>query len=572
MNTSKTLLEMLKRYEVEHVFGLPGETTLPLYKEWHEYPEIEHILARDERSSVFMAEVYSRFSFKPGICEGPSVGSTHMIPGVVEAYKSSTPMIVITSDIPLHLEKRNMLTGVDQTAMFQGITKESLTLTDSSELPNLIRRAFRVATTGRPGPVHLRLPSDKLEEDIKSPLLYSQEDFFHYPGHRPCAEKVKILEAMKLLGEAERPVAICGQGVLYSQAWDEVVELAELYTIPVGTTINGKGSFPEGHPLSLGVVGARGGTGFSNRIVNDSDLILFIGSSTDSASTDKWNVPSRNTEAKIVSLNITGDETGNNYDTDVFLIGDAKETLRSMITLTEMGEKNFLEQPRIQSIIREAKNYNEYVSDLSSSTDVPIHPLRFIKELYENRPPDYMMVMDVGTAAIYTSTYFKQGEAGRRLAYNFAMGALGFAIPASIGAHIARPDDCVIGLVGDGSFGLAAAELETISRIGGNINLILFNNKSYGWIRSEMRLSYGDRYVDFSTNFKEVDYLKIAEGFGIQAYKVSQPRELSPILGEAFNDEAPSFIEVKTLPEDKLVPPVPTWLRKAKARGIPYIE
>jgi acetolactate synthase-1/2/3 large subunit len=233
---------------------------------------------------------------------------------------------------------------------------------------------------------------------------------------------------------------------------------------------------------------------------------------------------------------------------------------------------DYYKLPRIKYIITEMEKHAEYYGELSASVEEPIHPVRFIKELQKTIPEDYAMVMDVGTSAIYTSTFFKAKRAGRFFAYNFAMGALGFSIPAAIGARFAKPDSCIIGLVGDGSFGLVAAELETIARVGGNINLILFNNKSYGWIRAELLISYGKEYVDFSTNFGDMDYLKIAEGFGMEAVKVEKPEDLNPILKEAFKEPEPRFIEVSTLPEDRLVPPVPRWIRKAKEKGFRHIK
>jgi acetolactate synthase-1/2/3 large subunit len=361
MNASKTLLEMLKNYEVEHVFGLPGETTLRWYREWHDYPEVMHVLARDERSAAFMADGYAKTSFKPGVCEGPSVGATHMLPGVAEAYKGSVPMIVFTSDIPLHLELRNMLTGIDQTAMYSGVTKESITVTDASEIPNIMRRAFRLATTGRPGPVHIRLPMDILDAEIEDPQLYVQSDFSRYPGHIPTAQESKIVEAAKLLGSAEYPVIVCGQGVLFSQAWDEVQTLAELYDIPVGTTMSGKGSMPEVHPLSIGVTGARGGTALSNRVVSEADVILYIGCSTDSASTDKWTIPSPDTSAKIIHIDISEAEVGNNYPTAIDLIGDAKATLGKIIEHSKVKTGNLDAPPRIQAIRKELEEYTAYL-------------------------------------------------------------------------------------------------------------------------------------------------------------------------------------------------------------------
>ncbi len=571
MNASKALLEMLNNYNVDHVFGLPGETTLPLYKEWLDYPEIKHVMARDERSSAFMADGYARFTNKPGVCEAPSVGSTHILPGVAEAYKASLPVIFMTSDIPLHMETRNMLTGLDQTSMFSGITKETYTITNPDQIPHTIRRAFRVATTGKPGPVHIRLPYDILQGETVDPDLYAQKDFTKYPGHRPVAETAKIVEALKLLGEAENPVIIAGQGALYSQAWDELVSIAEMFAAPVGTTINAKGVMPEMHPLSLGVIGARGGTSLSNRVICEADLIFFVGSSTDSAGTDKWTVPSCDTDAKMIQLDISEHEAGNNYDIDVILIGDAKATLQWMLELANVSIHEMEKLPRIQALIKAKEEHSAYVAGLMSSNEKPIHPVRFIKELQDALPKKRCLVMDVGTSAIYTSMFYKVPEAGRSMAYNFGMGSLGYALPTSVGASVARPGHCIATLVGDGSFGLAAAELETISRVGLNNNIIVVNNSSFGWIRAEWKLSYGDEYVDFATNFSEVDYTKIAEGFGLNANRITSPEELSS-LKEFFHSDEPSFTELVLQPEDMLVPPVPTWIRKAEKKGVRYVK
>jgi acetolactate synthase-1/2/3 large subunit len=571
LNASKALLEMLKGYQVEHVFGLPGETTLNWYEQWLDYPEIKHVMARDERSAVFMADGYAKVSFKPGVCEGPSVGATHMLPGVAEAYKASVPMIVFTSDIPLHLEKRNMLTGIDQTALYQGVTKESMTVTDASEIPHTIRRAFRLATTGKPGPVHIRLPMDVLEDEFEDPHLYIQKDFKRYPGHRPVAQEDKILETAKILGSAECPVIVCGQGVLWSQAWNEVQTLAELFDIPVGTTISGKGSIAETHPLSIGVTGARGGTSLSNRVVAEADVLFYIGCNTDSAATDGWTLPPMDTRSKIIHLDISGAEAGNNYPTEVVMIGDAKATLGRLIEVSQ-ARVGVEEPPRIRAIREEAEEYRAYVSELAGSDERPVHPVRFVKELASAMPDDHVLVVDVGVSAIYTSTFHRVERAGRSVLFNYAMGALGYALPASIGAHFARPGSCVVTLVGDGSFGFTAGELETLRRVGGNNNVILFNNSSFGWIRAEATLSHGSELADFSTGFGNVDYCKVAEGFGLRAFRVSGPGDLGSTLREAFGLDEPTFTELRVQPEDGLVPPVPKWIRRAEGLGLRYVR
>ncbi len=579
MIAAKLLLQILNKQDVRHIFGLPGETTLPLYVAWQDlepFP-IEHVLARDERSAAFMADAYARVSFKPGVCESPSVGSTHVVPGVVEAYKASVPMLVFTSDCPLHLETRNMLTSFNQTALFQGITKDTITVTKGSEIPHILRRAFRIATTGKPGPVHIRLPMDILEEEIDDPKIvtqiYAQKDFTKYPGHRPIAGLETIKEALNLLYKAERPVLICGQGILYSQAWDEVTEFAELFGIPVGTTITGKGSIAEIHPLSIGVIGSRGGTRFSNKIVREADLIFFIGCNTDSAGTSKWTLPAQNSDTKIIHLDISGVETGNIYRTDVILIGDAKATLSRMIefAIVKITQNKYEELPRIKQILNEAREYNEYIREVSQSDEIPVHPMRFIQELTKALPKENILVTDPGVSAIYPSAFYKVKKAGRSIIFNYALGALGYAIPASVGAYYAKPESCIIALTGDGSYGFSVGELETISRVGGNINIILFNNKCYGWIKAELQASYGPKYVDFATNFKEIDYQKIAEGFGLEAFKVEEAKDLPHILQEAFKLNVPTFIELIVRSENELVPPVPSWVKKAEEIGLKYI-
>lgn len=573
MKAARAILEMLKEYEVKHVFGLPGETTIPLYVEWNNFPDVKHILARDERSASFMADAYARCSFKPGICEGPSVGSTHLIPGVAEAYKASVPMIVFTTDIPLHLEKRNMLTGLDQTALYAGITKETITITKGHEIPYVIRRAFRLATTGRPGPVHIRIPMDIFEHEIEGPRIYAQKSFVRYPGHRPIAEMEKVKEAIKLLKNAQKPVIICGQGVLYSQAWDEVTRLAELLGIPVGTTMTGKGSIAETHPLSIGVIGSRGGTSFSNKIVKEADLIFYIGCNTDSAGTAKWTLPAEDADIKIIHLDISEAEVGNVYHTDIELIGDVKATLNEIISIITDNIKNrkYDKMPRIKRILEIYKEYNDYLEKIAQSDEKPVHPLLFIKELSRAIPEEHIIVADAGVGAIYTSAFYKVKKAGRSVIFNYSLGALGYAIPASVGCYYAKPSACVVALTGDGSFGFAAGEFETISRIWGNIKIILFNNKCYGWIKASIEFSYGPQYTEFSTNFKEIDYQKIVEGFGLRAFKVEGPKDLHEVLHSAFKIDEPAFIEVIARSENELVPPVPSWVEKARELGKEYV-
>lgn len=571
MKANKILLEILGKYEVNHIFGLPGETTLNWYDAWHDFPEIKHVLVRDERSAAFMADAYARVSGKVGVCEAPSVGSTHLLPGVAEAYKASVPMIAFTTDVPLLYEKKNMLTGLNQPSLYEDITKETITVSNASEIAFIVKRAFKIATSGKMGPVHIRLPMDVLKKEIDYSPTSIQSECIKYPAYRPVAETQQIKKAIELLAKSDKPVIICGQGVLLSQAWNEVTHVAEYFGIPVGTTITGKGSIPETHPLSIGVIGARGGTSFSNKIVKEADLLFYIGSNTDSATTDHWTLPSQLTEKDIINLNIHGPDIGNNYDVSVGLCGDAKTTLEALLKIahTKAEDKTYKELPRVKKIKDKAKRYHTRIAEKMETDDEPIHPMRFIKELEETISQNNVIVTDPGVGAIYSSAFYKLKEAGRHILYNYALGALGYSIPASIGAFMARPDSCIVALTGDGSFGFTAGELETIQRIGGNINVILFNNGSFGWIRAATRFSHGKKY--FNTDFNSLNYVKIAEGFGLKAYRVNKPQDLGSTLQKAFTLDAPTFIEIPVKPEDKIVPPVPSWIKKAKKQDINHI-
>jgi acetolactate synthase-1/2/3 large subunit len=567
MRVSRVLLEMLKAYGVKHVFGFPGETTLPWYIDWLDFPEITHVLARDERSAAFMADAYARASFRPGICESPGVGATHLLPGVAEAYAASVPVIYFTSDISTEYEGMNMLTAIDQTSLFKGLTKETITIREGSEVPDIMRRAFRLATTNRAGPVHINIPENIFEDDVVNPYIYAESEFANYPGHRSVAEMDKVEIAIELLSNSKRPVIICGQGVLYSQASDEVTELAELLEIPVGTTITGKGSIAEDHPLSIGVIGSRGGTSFSNGVVDKADLIFYIGSNTDSVGTINWTLPPVDNRKKIVHLDINKEEIGKTYSVDIALVGDARATLRELITTAKKtrGEEDSGHRQLAQSIQAARADYDRYVSGTVNSDSRHIHPIRLLKELTRVVPGDTMIVADPGVSAIYTSAFYKLRKSGRNIMFNYSMGALGYAVPAAVGAYFARPESCIIALTGDGSFGFTAGELETIARIGGNINIILFNNGCLGWIKAALRFSYDSE--GFATDFKDVDYVRIAEGFGLKAFRAEKSENLGPVLQEALSLNGPTFVEVRVQTEDELVPPVPSWVRKARGTG-----
>jgi acetolactate synthase-1/2/3 large subunit len=556
-------------YGVTDVFGLPGETTLSLYGAWGEFPQIAYHMCRDERSSVFMADGYAKATGKVGVCEGPSVGATHMVPGVAEAHAACVPMLVFTSDVGLDTTKKNMLTGFDQTSIFQGITKETYTVTKGAEIPFLIRRAFRGATSGRPGPVHIRIPMDIFAQEVPDDEIFAFERFSRFPGIRSTAAEDDMRAAASEIELSSRPVMICGQGCVHSGAWDAVYELAERAAILVGSTINAKGIFPETHDLSIGVTGARGGREWANKIVDSADLIIFAGSSTDSAATDGWKNPDAKSGVKAIQIDISELELGNNYRV-LPLLGDARDTLRGISKLLP-GKVSEPRREWARKAKLEREKYEARLAEFEKSLGDTIHPFSVARAIERVAPDDAFLAVDPGISAVYTAAFTRLAKSGRRTAYNFAMGALGYAIPAAIGAKTGLPDKAVIGLVGDGSFGFAAGELETAARLCLDITYVIFDNRSFGWIRgTEFVMKKTTLSADYGrfTNFAEVDYVKIAEGFGLRGFSAGSISEFEKLLRECLTARGPRLIAVRMAPEDKLLPPVPGWFKYAKSAGI----
>lgn len=566
MTGARIFLEMLRLHEIKHVFGLPGETTLGLYREWLKWPDITHVMTHDERSAAFMAEAYAKVTGKVGISEAPSPGGGHPVPGVIESFTGSIPTICFTSDVPFNSDKRNTLSGFDQNRLYSAITKESILATKAEDLPFLIRRAFRIAVSGRPGAVHMRIPMDVYEEEAEVNDLYPDPCMARWPYQRPVADLREIDRAIALLAAAKRPVIVCGQGALVSDAGDEVIALAEEFNIPVGCTMTGKGTVSEVHPLSIRLIGARGGTSRSNRFLETADLVFFVGSNTDSAGTDGWKLPSNLGGPKIVSLNIDGVDASNNYPTDAVLVGDAKATLEYMTKrIKASGIKGSAENAaEIASAMAEL---DRSTTELCTCPNTTVHPIRFVKELRALLPKKSFVVVEPSMASIFSAAFLVQKQQGRMFISNYTNGALGYSLPAAVGVAVAHPDSTVFAMGGDGSFHFNCGELETYSRLGLNIKMIVFCNNVFGWIKGETQHVYHSDF--FATNFSKVDYAGVATAFGVKSYKIDDPNNINSVLKEAINHKGPVLIEVPVPDQTEIVPPIPRWTESAKKNGLP---
>lgn len=567
MNTAQVLVEMLKAYQVKHIFGVPGDTTMTLYDALYAARgDIQHIMARDERSAAFMADAYARLAHKPGVTEAPSGGgATYVIPGVAEANGSSVPLIVFTSDVPVVDEGKGTLTAIDQQRLLEAATKWSMTVKRPEMLPDAIRKAFRAATSGRGGAAHIVLPEDVLEAELPSPAIYAEVACQSYPAYRVQAPLHDLAAICTALLEARKPMLVAGGGAVLSGAWDEITRLAETLHIPVATTINGKGSINEMHEWSAGVIGGNGGRPYANALLAEADCILYLGSKVNSLVTLNHTVPDPRRGVTTLQIDIDPTELGNNVPVTVGTCGDIKESLSALLKI--VAERVSSPPPRQWSsaaLAQPAEAFWAEVARQATCDEVPISPQRVIDALWRQTADDVVVVADPGTMTPFTAAQFRTRRGGRSIVIPRAHGGLGYALPATVGAAFARPGQRIVGLVGDGSFGMSGTELATIASLHLPITLILFNNGSFGWIKMLQRLYYGQRYlgVDF---VNEMNAAGIAEAFGVRGVRISSPDQLVPAIAESLSSDGPVFIDVPTRSELDEVPPVHAW-QQALAR------
>jgi acetolactate synthase-1/2/3 large subunit len=566
MQGARALVDVLIESGVEHIFGLPGDTGMAFYDAlFDERDRVTHIMTRDERSASFMADVYARACGKLGVCEGPSGGgATYIVPGVAEAHGSAIPLLCLTSDTPVKQHARGVLTELDQETLFRPVTKWNTRINSSVTVAEMTRRAVRMAMSGRPGGVHLSLPTDTLEGETPDESVYGVPDFAQSPALRTRPDAALVQRAADAIAQAERPVFIAGGGVLTSGAWDELTRLAEALDIPVATSINGKGSIAETSRASIGIVGGNGARAYTNACVASADLVIYVGSRTDSTTTHHWTVPQIFGGPAAIQIDVEPYEIGNNYKLTVPLAGDAKLALADLYDAIDgkdaIRRRN---SERVDALLAERDRYWADVEQQARSDSQPIKPQRVVRAMRELLDDDVLIVADPGTPTPYLGAQYELRKAGRTTIIPRAHGGLGYAIPGVIGAHYAANGKRVVGMTGDGSFGMSVGELETISRLNLPIVIIQTSNGSFGWIKELQHLYHDDRY--FSVDFNPVDYAGIARGFGLAAKQVVDPAEIKPAIQEALADGRPYFLDIVTESQITETPPVASWT-EAEAR------
>jgi acetolactate synthase-1/2/3 large subunit len=556
---AEAAVRTLQAHGVRHIFGLCGDTSLPFYDALCRLDhDMEHVLTRDERSAAYMADAYARVTGRVGVCEGPSGGgATYILPGVIEANESSVALLSITSDVPVTARGRYPLTELDQRALFAPLTKWNAVVDHVSQIPHIFRTAFRAATTGRPGAAHIGLPYDLQKQMVDAADVWADPRHGCFPAYRTGPDPDMIAAAADVMLAARRPAFICGGGVILSGACDVLTELAEILDAPVASTVSGHGVIADDHPLAVGVVGANGGTDETRAAISDADTVIFVGCRAGSTTTEHGTVPSRG--VPIVHIDIDPMVVSGNYRVEAGIVGDALLCLAALkIEIERRLAGARLNSGAAERLAGLKAAKRSRFDRLAASTDTPIRPERVLAALQAALPADAIIVADPGTPCPYFSGHYQFNSTGRRFITNRAHGALGFSLPASIGAQIGAPDRKVVAVMGDGSFGFAVGEMETMVRKGLPITMIVFSNASFGWIKASQKDGYGERY--FSVDFTRTDHARIAEAYGVKAWTVRDPAELDGVVRQAMAHDGPTLIDVIAQPLEQSAVPVSKWM------------
>jgi len=560
INGAEALVRMLQQFGVKHVFGLCGDTSLPLYDAFARLDhQITHVLTRDERSAAYMADGYARISGKPGICEGPSGGgATYILPGVVEANESSIPVLAITTDIATTSRGRYTLTELDQQNLFRPLTKWAGVANSAADIPRLMRTAFNQMCTGRTGAAHLSLPFDAQKGMVGADEIWGDAALGDFPARRSGADPQDIERAASLLTSSANKLLVVGGGVVLSGAERELAELATMLGAAVATTISGQGSLPETHALCTGVIGSNGGTPWTRSLVEMADLVIFVGCRAGSVTTERRRFPAPG-KATVLHIDIDPAVIGANYPTDLGLVGDCRIVLRQLINALA-GQTTFDLPSRLNpaAIAKAKMEKREAFLKLASSDDTPILPERVVHDLQAVLSDDAIVVADPGTPCPYFSAYYEIRRSGRRFFSNRAHGALGYSMSAALGAWFAEPSTKVVSVMGDGSFGFTVGEMETIVRVKAPITMVVISNSVYGWIKAGQKTGFDGRY--FSVDFNRTDHAAVAAAYGVKSWRVEDPRQLQGVLRQAVEYPGPTLVDVICQPLQDAKAPVSEWV------------
>ena len=547
---AQVVIECLREQGVNVVFGFPGGAILPVYDALYDAKDINHILTAHEQGATHAADGYARATGKVGVVfatSGP--GATNTVTGIATAYMDSVPLVVFTGQVTSSLLGKDSFQEVDITGITAPITKHNYIVKDAQRLPDIIRQAFKIARSGRPGPVLVDIPRDIQNsiiayQPVQVDTSYVNEDIFHPQFYRSEKIEKNIERAVEAINKCERPVIYAGGGVNISGANRELVSFAEKIKAPVTCSLMGLGAFPGTHPYFTGMVGMHG-TSASNYAVSNCDLLIAIGARFSDrviSKADKFA-----TRAKIIHIDIDPAELGKNIDIHIPICGDVKKILQRLTALVNEKQPN--------SWNEQIEEWKKTYTLKGNAPKGKLYPRFIIEKLYELTSGKAIITTEVGQNQMWTAQFYKFDEP-RTFISSGGLGTMGYGLGAAIGACIGRPDRRVINVAGDGSFKMNSTELATVSRYKLPIIQLVLNNQTLGMVRQWQRLFFNERF-SYTTLTPDVDFVKLADAYGIKGFRVTSNEEVEDTLKKALDMQQPVLIECIIHPDEMVYPMVP---------------
>lgn len=542
---SEALVRALEAEGVDFVFGLPGGANLPMYDALVD-ANLRHILVRHEQSAAHMADGYARIKRKAGVCfatSGP--GATNLITGIATAYADSSPMIAVTGQVPLAMIGKDAFQETDIIGVANPCTKYAFQPRAAVEIPEMVKKAFYIAESGRPGPVLIDIPKDvqQAREDIQFP------DLIKVRGYNPIidADLSQLERAVETMIRAERPIIMAGGGVILSGAFSELQAMAELLMAPVVTTFKGKGSFPENHPLAMGPIGMHGHPE-ANKIIIEADCIIAVGARFSDRSVGRFDEFGKG--MTIIHLDVDPAEIGKNKAVDIAVIGDVKASLRTAVKM--LAKHKVAQKTKDDPWLKRRKELIDYYADTIKDYPRELTAKKALKKLREILPSDAIVTTEVGQCQMWASLHFDVISPGTFFS-STGLGTMGFGFPASIGAKAAKSQATVVDIAGDGSFNmtensLAVSVLEKLPVI-----VFLMNNYMLGMVAQWQRTFYNRRYMGVHQNSCP-DYVKLAEAYGAQGIRAESMNDLEGAIKKALKNEVATVIDIAIDPEEDVYP------------------
>jgi acetolactate synthase I/II/III large subunit len=543
MNGGRALAEMLRLAEVGPMFGMGGFQLLPFYDALAQLG-MRHFLINDERCGAFAADAYARVTNRPGVCDGTlGPGATNLVTGLIESLNAGVPIIALAGDTNRAHSWKNMTQECRQTEILRPAVKELMRVEMASRVPELLRRAFAVATSGRPGPVLLDVPEDVChgEHDFTAEDFAIDPSTLSVPARRIRPDRADVARAAALIAHAERPLLLVGGGIHLSAGYDALLGFAEAQSIPVAHTMSGKGGIPCTHPLSVGLFGRY--SRIANELIEASDCLVVVGCKLGEIATKRYVLPPET--IPLIHLDIVAEEIGRCRAADVALWGDARAGLQD-ITEALADETRRARAARadyVAEIPSRMASWRDEAAERLNSEERPIHMARLCTELNNALPAESILVADGGFAGHWTGLLYDTKSPGRHFIPDRGLASIGYGLPGGIGAALADPATPVVAITGDGGFNMMLGELETARRAGIGLTIVVVNNAASGYVKALQHAIFRGRYQ--SSDLVEMDYAAIARAMGCDGIRVEDPERLGDALQAGLGERTrPTVLDV----------------------------